>query len=123
MNVKSKAACFGDGHWTTMVGLVKNRRALAEYLNSPTVAEELKDIDEKYAAEVKEKKKSMKLAAGEQLQEEESQLVVAVDDEDHPEPVLQHMLVGEDTNLPIKTKDLKGEKLEKAGWFQNSCWT
>ena len=54
----AKEACFGDGHWTALVGLVKNRRALAEYLSAPSLSQEMKDIEEKYTAEVKENKKN-----------------------------------------------------------------
>ena len=110
-----KAAVFADGHWSTLVGLVKNRRAVAEYLAAPSIAEELKDVDEKYFLEAKTRKKNMKLAAGEQL-EEESQVVAVDDEKEEPEQTLPHMLVGEKPELPIQPGDLKGEKLEKVGY-------
>ena len=31
----AKEACFGEGHWSTLVSLVKNRRALTEFLSAP----------------------------------------------------------------------------------------
>lgn len=96
-----------------MVGLVKNRRAIAEYLNAPAIAEELKDVDEKYVVEAKARKKNMKLAAGEQLEEETQ--VVSVEEEKEPEPTLPHMLVGEMPQLPIQPGELRATNLKRWG--------
>ena len=112
----AKDACFGDGHWSTLVSLVKNRRALTEFLSAPTINQELTDIEEKYNAEIKEKKKKLTLAAGEQHEEEEADQKAA-DEDDAEEPQdaeLPHMLVGEDAGLPMKEQDLTGDKREKA---------
>jgi hypothetical protein len=112
----AKDACFGDGHWSTLVSLVKNRRALTEFLSAPTINQELTDIEEKYNAEIKDKKKKLKLAAGEQHEEEEAdQKAADEDDEEEPKDAdLPHMLVGEDAGLPMKEQDLTGDKREKA---------
>ncbi|CAL1156779.1 unnamed protein product, partial [Cladocopium goreaui] len=107
-------ACFCDGHWATLVGLVKNRRALTEYLSAPSISQEMNDIEEKYAAEVKEKKKKIKRAAGEQHEEEEAEKQADEPEEEEEDPQqteLKHMLVGEEPNLPIPEQELKGEKL------------
>ena len=96
--------------------LVKNRRALTEFLSAPTINQELTDIEEKYNAEIKEKKKKLTLAAGEQHEEEEADQKAA-DEDDAEEPQdaeLPHMLVGEDAGLPMKEQDLTGDKREKA---------
>ena len=80
----------------------------------------MNDIEEKYAAEVKEKKKKIKRAAGEQHEEEEAEKQVDEPEEEEEDPQqteLKHMLVGEEPNLPIPEQELKGEKLEKARIF------
>eukprot|EP00438_Fugacium_kawagutii_P002503 Skav232492 [mRNA] locus=scaffold3757:51129:64994:+ [translate_table: standard] len=107
-------ACFGAGHWSTMVSLVKNRRAIGDFLSAPSLSAELADIDEKYAGEVKEKKKQLKKAAGEQHQEEE----VAQEDpveEETPETVeLPHMLIGHHNQLTtLKSGEDAVQKNEK----------
>ena len=113
----AKEACFGAGHWSTLVSLVKNRRALTEFLSAPTINQELTDIEEKYNAEIKDKKKKLKLAAGEQHEEEEADQKEAADEDAEEEPLeaeLPHMLVGENVGLPVKEQDLTGDKREKA---------
>ena len=80
----------------------------------------MNDIEEKYAAEVKEKKKKLKRAAGEQHEEEEAEKLADEPEEEEEDPQqteLKHMLVGEEPNLPIPEQELKGEKLEKARIF------
>ena len=79
----------------------------------------MNEIEEKYAAEVKEKKKKLKRAAGEQHEEEaEKQADEPEEEEEDPQQTeLKHMLVGEEPNLPIPEQELKGEKLEKARIF------
>lgn len=110
----TKETCFGGGQWSALVTLVKGRRAISDYLSAPTLSAELADIDEKYAAELKEKKKQLKKAAGEQHEEEEV-AQEAEPAEETPEQVgLPHMMVGEEATLPIKEEGLQGEKLEKA---------
>lgn len=96
------------------MSLVKGKRGIGDYLSAPAVSAELAEIDEKYAAEMKEKKKQLKKAAGEQHEEEEV-AAEAEPAEETPEPeVLPHMLIGEETTLPIKEESLQGDKLEKA---------
>ena len=99
-----------------MVSLVKNRRAISDYLEAPSIRTELQDVEEKYAAEAKERKKRNKAAAGEQHEEEESQLAQPEETQaEEPEDQMQHMMIGEESQLPIKNTDkLKGDKLEKA---------
>lgn len=110
-----KEACFGGGQWSTLVTLVKNRRAIGDYLSAPTLSAELADIDEKYAAEIKEKKKQLKKAAGEQHEEEGVVVQEPEPTEETPEAeVLPHMLIGEEASLPIKEDKLDGDNLEKA---------
>lgn len=60
---------------STFTSLVKNRRAAADFLDAPQLAEELKAIGELFAAEVKEKQKQLKLAAGDEplVQSEEEE--------------------------------------------------
>lgn len=91
-------------------------------MDAPALQAEMKEIEEKYGVEVKEKKKLLKKAAGEQHEEEQPAQEVAEDDKDEEpeEKELPHMLVGEQPTLPIEKKvELKGDKLEKASsYFQ-----
>eukprot|EP00435_Cladocopium_sp_Y103_P048673 s811_g14.t1 len=111
--ITCQEACFCDGHWSTLVGLCKNKRALSEYLSAPAFAQELADIEEKYASEVKEKKKKLKIAAGEQHEEEEADSMAKEaeeeEEEDPQQSELKHMLVGEEPHLPVPEKELKGD--------------
>ena len=42
----TKEAVFSSNQWTALVGLVKNHRATAEYVEAPAIAHELKTCDE-----------------------------------------------------------------------------
>lgn len=113
-----KESVFSGGLWSTMMGLVKNRRSISEYLDAPQIRQDLQEIQDLYQQESKEKKKQMKKEAGEQLEEEDQVKDEAepneADEEMEPESkATVHMLVGEEPNLPIK-ENLKGPQQEKA---------
>lgn len=95
---------------------MKSKRAISDFLSAPSLSAELSEIDEKYAAEMKDKKKQLKKAAGEQHEEEEvvQEAAEPADDAAPEEKILPHMLVGEEATLPIKDDGLQGDKLEKA---------
>lgn len=57
----TKEVVFSSNYWTDVVSLVKNRRAMAEYLTmTPSFKEEIKKVDEQYAAEAKSRKQLLK---------------------------------------------------------------
>lgn len=62
----AEGAIYSVEYLSTFMGLVKNRRAAADFLDAPQLAEELKAIGELYASEAKEKQKQLKAAAGEE---------------------------------------------------------
>ena len=114
--VGTKGAVFGDTHWMCLVALVKNRRALSDYLSAPVLAADLVEIDDKYTAEQKERKKNMKKAAGEQQEDDsEVQPPPEQDAEAPEEQTMPHMMIGEEPTLPLQTDNLKGPQIEKAG--------
>ena len=49
----AKESVFDSSHWTTLVGLIKNRRAVADFLSAPGFSTELTEITDLYNAEVK----------------------------------------------------------------------
>ena len=62
----AEASIYSMDYMSTFMGLVKNRRASADFLDAPQLAEELKAIGELYASEAKEKQEQLKAAAGEE---------------------------------------------------------
>lgn len=71
----AEGAIYSVDYISTFTSLVKNRRAAADFLDAPQLAEEIKAIGELYAAEMKEKQKQLKAAMGDEtlVQSEEEE--------------------------------------------------
>ena len=88
--------------------MVKNRKAASELLDSPSIALELKKIEDALLDERKARKKLLKQPAEEEQEEDEAEEEDA--EEPQEEVKMKHMLIkeGEAPSLPVdKTK---GEK-------------
>ena len=124
---------YGGEYYTALTTLVKNRRSIQEYMDSPEIKQEVNNITEIYDDEIKKKKKEMKDAmkemgevaveADEPTDEEADK---EVDDEDSDMKKMNHLLIADAPCLPFKTsKEGMTEKgiqmKEKLAQFKKSA--
>lgn len=105
----AEEAVFSSEHWSTLVGVVKNRRAASELLDSANIALEMKKVEESLLEERKAKKKLLKQSGVEEKDQEEEG---GEDQEEVPEEEvkMKHMCIkdGDAPTLPVEKS--KSEK-------------
>ncbi|CAK9067547.1 DNA (cytosine-5-)-methyltransferase [Durusdinium trenchii] len=96
---------YSADYWTAITNLVRNRRAIAEYLDAPEFRNELQQCSELFATEQKAKKQRQ----GDLVDGDQTAVVAAEDDEEEdPTPEeeevqqMNHLLVEDTPTLPFK---------------------